>query len=450
MFDAIAKNVFDPATGKPYSFVGDDTTARGDWIKQGTFRQQGEDQGWLDLFDATNRPSFSPEFLQSIGYSGPSPLLTQDGNAAPRYFDEYAPALSPQEQYQQRLYSPDFLKFMKDKGLTLGMGYTNGQNRLQTFDANNNPVGKEEQWRNDPDNAFGAAILAAAGGFVAPAVLGAAGAGAAGAGEAAAGTSSASSFELPTAFLGDSTTAAGYGGLSGMDIAADAGMGAFGGAGAAGGAAADAAGMSLAEGAYPAGLGGAGGAAGGGSSLLTQGGNLLKEYPWLASAGGSLLNAGIGVNSAHQAAGAAKDASAAADARLAPWYTAGANALQGIDKLLGNPASIKDDPAYAFQFGEGQKAANNLAASRGMAYSGAQDKALTRYGQNFAGTKLDQSFDRLARVAGLGAGAASQGANNQLVLGNTLGNSSLYTGAVANQAVNDLLGQYAYSQYRKP
>jgi hypothetical protein len=447
MFDAISKKVFDPVTGRPYSFVGDDSTARGDWIKQGTFRQQGEDQGWLDLFDSTNRPSFSPEFLQSIGYSGPSPLLTQDGNAAPRYFDEYAPALSPQEQYQQKLYDPQFLQFMKDKGLTLGMGYTGGQNRLQTFDANNNPVGKEEQWRNDPDNAFGAAILAAAGGFVAPAVIGAAGAGAAGAGEAAAagGTSTASSFELPTAFLGDSATAAG--GLSGMDIAADAGMAAYGGggvgaAGAAGGLGGD--GAFLGEAAWsPT-------AAGGGSSLLTQGGNLLKEYPWLASAGGSLLNAGIGAYSANKAAGAAKDASAAADARLAPWYTAGANALQGIDKLLKNPASIKDDPAYAFQFGEGQKAANNLAASRGMAYSGAQDKALTRWGQNFAGTKLDQSFDRLARVAGLGSPAAGLSSANQLQLGSTIGNANLYTGNVLGQGINDLLGQYAYSQYRKP
>ena len=58
-----------------------------------------------------------------------------------------------------------------------------------------------------------------------------------------------------------------------------------------------------------------------------------------------------------------------------------------------------------------------------MTYSGAQGKALTRYGQDYAGTKLDQSLNRLTNVAGLGqVGAQSNQQAGQQYAG-TVGNT---------------------------
>ena len=86
------------------------------------------------------------------------------------------------------------------------------------------------------------------------------------------------------------------------------------------------------------------------------------------------------------------------------------SALEGIQALLKNPGSITSDPGYQFGMEQGTRALNSGAASRGMTYSGAQGKALQRYGNDYAGSKLDQSFNRLASVAGIGQTANTVGA----------------------------------------
>lgn len=115
----------------------------------------------------------------------------------------------------------------------------------------------------------------------------------------------------------------------------------------------------------------------------------------------------------------------------------------------------QQDPGYAFRLAEGQKALERSGSAKGMTLSGAQQKALTGYGQGMASQEYgnaynryttDQTnlYNRLAGVAGtgqtaanqigtFGANAANQISSNQLGAGNA--NAAAWTagtGALSN------------------
>lgn len=125
-----------------------------------------------------------------------------------------------------------------------------------------------------------------------------------------------------------------------------------------------------------------------------------------------------------------------------PWRQAGVNALAklGSDPSLVTPypdqkkftlADFEADPGYGFRLSEGVNALDKSAAARGSLFSGAQGKALTRYGQDYGSneyanaynryqaeyqndfnryqTNQSNQYNRLANLAGLG-----QTANNAL------------------------------------
>lgn len=96
---------------------------------------------------------------------------------------------------------------------------------------------------------------------------------------------------------------------------------------------------------------------------------------------------------------------------MAPYREAGSSALSQIQALLKDPSSVAQQPGYQFGLNEGTKALNAGGAARGMTYSGAQGKALQRYGQDYAGTKLNESYNRLSNLAGLGQVGATGSAN---------------------------------------
>lgn len=102
-----------------------------------------------------------------------------------------------------------------------------------------------------------------------------------------------------------------------------------------------------------------------------------------------------------------------------PLLDARNNALSQIQALLANPGGITKDPGYQFGMDQGTRAINSGAASRGMTYSGAAGKALARYGSDYAGTKLDQTYNRLSNLAGLG----QVGANNNQQAGMNYANN---------------------------
>jgi hypothetical protein len=98
------------------------------------------------------------------------------------------------------------------------------------------------------------------------------------------------------------------------------------------------------------------------------------------------------------------------------------------------PSQYQQSPYYNFLVGEGTKALERGAASKGNQFSGAQGKALTTFGQNMALTDYDnwlknwyQSLTPYQSLAGLGQTAGSQ-----------TGAASMQTGS--NVAQNTLAG----------
>jgi hypothetical protein len=158
-----------------------------------------------------------------------------------------------------------------------------------------------------------------------------------------------------------------------------------------------------------------------------------------AIAGSALVSYGVakmGANASQRAAdtqaGAADRASQLQNDQFqrtrednAPLLGARNDALSQIQNLLKNPQGITNDPGYQFGMDQGARALNSGAASRGMTYSGAAGKALSRFGQDYAGTKLDASYNRLSNLAGLG----QVGANNNMQAGmnyaNNVGNNMM-------------------------
>jgi hypothetical protein len=209
-------------------------------------------------------------------------------------------------------------------------------------------------------------------------------------------------------------------------------------------------------------------------------------------AASSVANGIMGADAAASAADAQAASAAQSDATQryiydttradqAPYRDAGYNALSRIVAGLApggdfsrrfSAADLAADPVYnsGLQFGldEGVKGLNRQAAAGGNLLSGATLKALTRYGNDYASTKANDSFNRFqtetgnlfnrkASVAGLGQTANSQVAQAGQNFGNNvsataqglgnaraasaIGQSNAWTGAI-----NGGLGAYQGSQ----
>lgn len=203
---------------------------------------------------------------------------------------------------------------------------------------------------------------------------------------------------------------------------------------------------------------------------MTLGGAAAAAAPFawgdLAKAAiGPLVSAGTQIYGANQASNAMADATNKANELQRyvydtnrtdnmPALTARNSALEQMQALLKDPSTLTSQPGYAFGLNEGTKSLNSGAAARGMTYSGAQGKALTRYGQDYAGTKLNDSFNRLSALAGsgqAGAGQISQAGQNygQQVGANITnqGNANAMPWLVGSNAVADgINGLTAYGQ----
>lgn len=335
-----------------------------------------------------------------------------------------------------------------------------GDDMVQSRTFNVNPDGSvawkgswnTKQQESNMDQFRNAAMLAAAGvGGMGLAGLGPAaglfGTGGAAAGGAATGAGSAAT---NAALIDSALGTAGYG-------ASSAGLG---GAAAGAAAAADPISAYLTTGATEgstignalAGAGGASGAVGAGTTAGTLGGassalgglgNLLPSGTsgWL-NLGGNLLNSYLG-NKAAGDASAAQIAAAREANQLSkymydttrkdnlPALQARNSGLSGYQNLLKNPGQIVNDPGYKFGFDQGVAGYDNSGAARGMRLSGAQAKALTRFGQDYGQTKFDQSLNRYGNLAGLGQTGAGTIANAGQNYANTAGQNITGAGNAA-------------------
>ena len=130
-------------------------------------------------------------------------------------------------------------------------------------------------------------------------------------------------------------------------------------------------------------------------------------------------------------------------------------------------ADLENEPGYQFGMAEGQKAIDRRAASGGGYFSGAALKAAQRFGQDYAGTKFGEAFNRdtanktntFNRLTGLinpGQTAANQvgtmGASYANQVGNNLTENATAQGAAGiagNKAWQNAIngGVNAYQQY---
>lgn len=181
---------------------------------------------------------------------------------------------------------------------------------------------------------------------------------------------------------------------------------------------------------------------------------------WVAviGAGGAILGgviASSGSKSAANTQAAAADQANATQKQMfdqtrtdqTPYREAGYSALDQIQNLLKNPGDVTKQPGYQFGMDQGTRAVNAGAAASGMTYSGAAGKELTRFGQDYAGTKLNESYNRLANVAGLGQVAvngqnnqnyANNVGNNMIGASNARAGSSMYQGQQWGNTLNQL------------
>jgi hypothetical protein len=138
----------------------------------------------------------------------------------------------------------------------------------------------------------------------------------------------------------------------------------------------------------------------------------------------------------------------------APWREIGTEALgqlqRGIASGKFDPSNFRfeEDPGYQFRLSEGVNALDKSAAARGMLQSGAQQKALTRFGQDFASNEYANAyarnagqkvtnFNQLASLSNVGQVANQADANARTNMANQVTQSTLATGnAIAQNYMN--------------
>lgn len=144
-------------------------------------------------------------------------------------------------------------------------------------------------------------------------------------------------------------------------------------------------------------------------------------------------------------------------ADLEPWRKTGTAALDNLNALLinGDTSKFMETPGYDYRFSQGVRASNNAANAKGMLRSGAQSKALMKYGQDIGSAEFDNYINRNALLAGYGQNATNAGVGVNTNYATQGGQTTQDAGAArassyigANNQVNDLLktGAYIYGR----
>jgi hypothetical protein len=95
-------------------------------------------------------------------------------------------------------------------------------------------------------------------------------------------------------------------------------------------------------------------------------------------------------------------------------------------------AALANDPGYQFRLSQGLQGLDRSAASRGMLLSGAQTKAVQGFGQGLASDEMNNAWNRVAGLQGIGQQASGGISNLYSGAGTTL--SNLATGQASQNA----------------
>ena len=137
---------------------------------------------------------------------------------------------------------------------------------------------------------------------------------------------------------------------------------------------------------------------------------------------------------------------------LQPYASAGASAIPSYMNEVNKGFTLDDfyaDPGYQFGLNEGVRARENSASARGMQLSGPQQKALTRYGTDYASTKYNEAFNRrqvgldnLYRMIISGQNAAA----GQATTGTSMGSQVSSSIGTSGQAMSNMYQQQGLAE----
>ncbi len=98
----------------------------------------------------------------------------------------------------------------------------------------------------------------------------------------------------------------------------------------------------------------------------------------------------------------AEETYAAAPGSYDSYRQLGTESVSAVQKLFGDPGSVKGLPGYKFRYETGQNAVETAAASKGKLFSGQTLQELVRYGQEFATAEYDNELKRRMSAVTIG------------------------------------------------
>lgn len=129
---------------------------------------------------------------------------------------------------------------------------------------------------------------------------------------------------------------------------------------------------------------------------------------------------------------------------LAPYREAGVSALERYSDIVlgGNIKAFQESPGYQFRLEEGVKALERGAAARGGLLGGAQQKALTRFGQGIGSQEYGNYLNQLSYPIGLGQQSAAQTAQLGAQYAPGIAQSRLGVGEAQASGITGVANQY--------
>jgi hypothetical protein len=132
-----------------------------------------------------------------------------------------------------------------------------------------------------------------------------------------------------------------------------------------------------------------------------------------------------------------------AQGAVAPYQTAGTDALGTLMNLLQKPQQYQyqADPGYQFRLAEGNKAIQRMAAAQGASGGGGTAKALAQYNSGLASQEYGAGFDRFMRQQQQRQSGLGTVAGMGLQAGEYAGNVGM-TGATFNAGLGQRATEY--------
>ncbi|GBQ90131.1 hypothetical protein [Gluconobacter albidus] len=126
------------------------------------------------------------------------------------------------------------------------------------------------------------------------------------------------------------------------------------------------------------------------------------------------------INTANSVAPTITNSATTANALLDPYASTGTNAINSLSNGL-TENYLQSTPGYQFTLNQGEQAATNSAAARGLADSGAALKGASTYATGLADSTYQNQFNDTNALAQEGYNALGQQGNNTMTAANNAG-----------------------------